>query len=255
MQVITDLNKIPDISATVVTVGAFDGVHTAHKKLIEFVVAKAKEIGGYSVVVSFDRHPNEITNDDEPLNDFFIITEIEEKIKLIAELGVDFLVLLKFNRSFSHLSYQEFIKDIIIDKLNAKTIVVGYNNSFGKDRDGNVENINAFAKKHNLGVEIFDQLIYEHNNVSSTVIRHSILAGEIELANKLLDYNYFIRGTIKGTVFEPANEDKIIPAYGVYQVAIGDNQYICDVGETIFINNLDTSISDDVTIEFIRRID
>lgn len=214
----------------VVTIGAFDGVHLGHKKIIETVVAEAKAIHGESVVVTFFPHPRTVLNPED--QNIQLITSQKEKFLLMQELGVDHLVVLPFTKEFAQLPYNQFIEEYILKHVHAKVLIIGYDHQFGKQREGDFSSLKALAEERNFTVKQISALGVQNLSVSSTRIREALFAGDIVLANKYLGHDYFISGKIvKGnrignTIgFPTANVNyddalKLLPSNGVYAVTV-----------------------------------
>ena len=214
----------------VVTIGAFDGVHLGHKKIIETVIAEAKAIHGESVIVTFFPHPRTVINPEN--KNIRLITSQKEKFFLMQELGVDHLVILPFTKEFSQIPYNKFIEDYIIKFVHAKVLVVGYDHQFGRQREGDFDNLKALANNLNFEVKQIPALDVQEYAVSSTRVRDALFIGDVKQANSYLGHDYFILGKIvKGnrignTIgFPTANvnfdeELKLLPANGVYAVLV-----------------------------------
>lgn len=214
------------IESPIVTMGSFDGLHLGHLIVINRLKQIARDVGGSSVVVTFDPHPREIIYPNEP--PIHILTTIDEKIKILESKGVDNLIVIKFDKVLASMPYEKFIKDIIVDKIGAKALFMGYDNHMGKDRKGSYDNILKLANKYGFEILRGDVLTYEDIDISSTKIRKSILDGKIGDANTLLGYPYSISGEIvhgdkigRQLGYPTANikmnsEKKILPPNGVY---------------------------------------
>lgn len=228
MKVIRGIENIKQIERAVATVGTFDGLHLGHRKVIDFVKQKTKEINGKSVVVTFWPHPRFALKKADNLK---LINTIDEKIDLLNSLGIDYLIIIEFNRDFANLTSHQFIKNILFDKLSLHTLVIGYDHQFGKNREGNFDKLKNCAAKFGFNIYKVEPLNVKDINVSSTKIRNALLSGNLQIANKYLDYNFFIIGkVIKGKKigskigFPTANiktdNYKILPNQGVYAVKI-----------------------------------
>lgn len=216
---------------TVLTVGTFDGVHEGHKALMETVVSKARERNARSVVVSFDPHPRDIINPGKDGID--LLTTLQERAEILDDMGIDLLVVIPFDRDFSLLSSEEFVRDVIYEKIGVSEFVIGYDHHFGRDRKGTIETI------ENLGTELgFDSYVVSKREmgdttISSTVIR-KVLAeqGDVVRASQLLGRAYRLNGIVihgdeRGrTIGYPTANlktegvNKVIPSNGVYAVTV-----------------------------------
>ena len=188
MQVVTNIQNFPKGLQTAVTVGVFDGVHIAHRLILDELKHKAKEHSAVSVVITFDKHPCEVIAPERYGKEVFLLTTLDEKIELFREIGIDYLVVLPFTKEFAKLSYSEFIEDIIVKNLNPKLFLVGFNHNFGNNRDGNFEKLQELAKKHGFQAEIFQEKYFDGQKISSSEIRKLIQNGEIQRANQLLGH-------------------------------------------------------------------
>lgn len=212
----------------VVTIGTFDGLHKGHQLVVNQLKQLANNIGGESVIFTFYPHPRVVTSPNE--NNLRLLTTKEEKIKLFEKLGIDHLVIYPFNKAFSELSYAEFVKTILHEKIGTECLIVGYDHRFGKNREGGYEYLKKCAEQYNFNVIRTDALSVEAEKVSSTKIREALENGEIKKANDYLGYNFTLNGTVvdgkklgRKLGFPTANikasdKYKIIPGYGVYAV-------------------------------------
>ena len=215
----------------VISFGVFDGVHIGHQALIQRLLNRAKELGVESVILTFDPHPALSTKGKAPPS----ITNIEKKIELLKSYGVDRVIVEDFNDQFSQLSPEEFVRDILVGKLHAKNIVVGYDCAFGKDRAGDKWLLLDLGDKYDVPVDIIEPYSLDGEAVSSTRLRNAIQQGDLEMAKKLLGRFYSISGVVvagKGVGHKigraTANiqtQNEVLPPYGVYAVkAIIDKQ-------------------------------
>ncbi|MBK3516656.1 bifunctional riboflavin kinase/FAD synthetase [Carboxylicivirga sp. N1Y132] len=210
--------------------GMFDGVHTGHRVLLGQLSDQAKAVGGESVVITFWPHPRMVLKQDADKLRF--LTSPEERTKLFAEIGIDHLVLIPFSLELAELTAEEFIKQILIDKLSIFHLMVGYNHRFGKGRQHNFEEYQGFAKKYNFSISMVEAVLTDGMQTSSTDIRNHLLSGEMEAANKILGYQFTISGRVVGGQqlgrrigYPTANVEveepyKLIPPDGVYAVKV-----------------------------------
>ncbi len=215
----------------VITIGNFDGVHKGHKELLKRTIEYADKNGGNSVAITFDPHPIRVIkkNGDPPL-----ITLNDQKIELIEAVGIDALVIIQFTSDFANLSSEDFIKKIMIDKIGMKTIIVGNDYSFGKNREGDINKLKELSVKYDFEMIVPDWVDIGNDwneRVSSTKVRELITDGKVHLAPKLLDRYYQIRGKVekgrnrggKLLGFPTANiklHDELCPLKGVYAVTV-----------------------------------
>ncbi len=212
---------------TVVTIGTFDGVHAGHQKIIERLVNEAKMSNLESVILTFFPHPRMVLQKD---SDIKLINTIEERKQILEKSGIDHLIIHPFTYQFSRLTALEFVRDILVNKLNAKKIIIGYDHRFGRNRTANIDTLKEYGKQFDFEVEEISEKDIEDVAVSSTKIRTALLAGEVEKANIYLQHPFVLAGTVvkgkelgKKFGFPTANlkieEDyKLIPKIGVYVV-------------------------------------
>lgn len=229
MKIHTDINRF-DAIKPVVTIGTFDGVHVGHQKVIARLKEYAREHGGESVIFTFYPHPRLVTRPGE--SDLRLLSTLEEKKKLFAQSGIDHLIIFPFTKSFSELTYSEFVKQILVDKMQTHCLVVGYDHRFGKNREGSFEYLKNCASQYGFIIEKLEALLIDEANVSSTRIRKALQEGETEKANRYLGYSYTLHGTVvegervgRKLGFPTANIEasdphKLIPGYGVYAVEV-----------------------------------
>ena len=194
MKVFNNIIEARNISHAVVTIGTFDGVHLGHQAIFNKMKALAHDIGGETVVVTFEPHPRQVLNIDSS-NLRFLCTP-EEKLKKFEEFGIDNVVIINFTKEFSRTPSEVFIKDYIIDHIKPAYIVVGYDHHFGKNRMGDFGLLNDLMHKYNFRVERVAAQDVENIAVSSTKIRHALSVGNVKSANRLLGYTYSITAEV-----------------------------------------------------------
>jgi len=280
MKVVNDTNEYCSDEPSVVTIGTFDGLHIGHKKIISGLIAKAKELKSKSVVITFEPHPRTVVSNNF---DIKILTTIDEKKKVLSEIGIDQLCIINFTKEFSKQTYKEFLENIIIEKNKAQHIIIGYDHKFGKDRNGDKNNLLELSEEKNIGVTIVSAKEVEDTIISSTKIREALLEGNIDLANKMLGRNYSLSGVVvEGTKrgrtlgfptanLEVGDKTKLIPQNGVYfvEVKVSSQEYygVLNIGLRPTFNNrvepiaevhilaFDKNIyGENITIEFIERL-
>lgn len=214
----------------VVTIGTFDGVHLGHQKVILRLQEFAKQHDGETIIFTFHTHPRLITSPNE--NNLRLLTTLNEKIKLFEKYGIDHLIIYTFDKSFSELSYSEFVEKLLVEKIGTHCLVVGYDHKFGKNREGGFDYLKKCAEKFKFEIERLDALLVEEDSVSSTKIRNALQNGEIEKANHYLGYQFTLHGTVvegkqlgrklgfPTANIEASDKNKIIPGYGVYAVKV-----------------------------------
>jgi len=225
MQVCFGIQQLPPINASVVTIGSFDGVHFGHQQIIKKVVAEAQKRQILSIVVSFEPHPRVFFNPQEKVP---LLTSTAEKGDLLANLGVDILLVMEFNADFANLSAEDYIADFLVKNLSPKLIVIGYDHHFGRQRRGNLDFLKNRSEFFAYEVEEIAPRDVDNLVVSSTKIRNFLSKKQIEQANKLLNHNFSLSGTVvKGQQighkigFPTANlsiaeSQKLVPPEGIY---------------------------------------
>ena len=222
--------EIPEIKKTlnaVVTVGSFDGLHPGHFKILDEVKNVVKDLKGSSYVITFEPHPRNVLSKDFGLR---ILTSLSEKIKILEEAGIENLVVLNFTKEFSQLTSDEFIRQIIFDKIGAAHMVIGHDHKFGKDRLGDVRKLSEVGKFYNFSVTDVPPESIDGEIISSSKIRTALAAGDLIIANKFLGRNYSLEGIVVAGMkrgrtlgfptanIQPDDLNKAIPKNGVYVV-------------------------------------
>lgn len=228
------LNDVKREQNTVLTVGTFDGVHAGHRAIVDTVVEKAKDRNARSVLVTFDPHPRNIINPGD--DGIRLLTTLQERCEILEELGIDRMVVIPFDRDFSLLSSEEFIRDIIYKQIGVSEFVIGYDHHFGRDREGTIETIEKLGKELGFDSYVVSKKEVGTKTVSSTAIRKAISnEGNVEQAAEFLERPYRLNGTVvhgdkrgKEIGFPTANikpehVNKIIPKEGVYAVKLRTN--------------------------------
>jgi len=227
MKIIDAMNSSEKKYVTAVALGNFDGIHIGHQYLLKSNIEKAKEENLKPSVLIFKNHTKTILKKDENFK-IDILTSFEEKIQLLKELGIEIVYVMDFNEQIMKLSPELFIKNILLDRLNAKLVTVGFDYRFGYKAQGDSNYLKELGKANGFVVNVIDPVYVEGEIVSSTIIRNLIINGYIEKANKLLGRNYCLIGTvIKGrsrgrklgfpTANIRLNDRYVIPKTGVYK--------------------------------------
>lgn len=254
---ILDFNSDNPIS---IIIGTFDGVHKGHQKIFNEFIKLSKKENLQSTLITFDPHPRKIISKD----DFKLITTLTEKISIIKKYNIDNIIIQNFNLEFSKISYMSFFENLLLKSLNVKLLVLGYDNHFGRNREGNFESIKKIEKKHDFKLIRLEALKENDVNISSSKIRNLIIDGDIYNANKFLGYTFFISGTVingnkigskigfpTANIFI-GNDDKLIPKNGVYAVDISVKgkiyNGISNIGFKPTLNEKNTNISLEVHI-------
>jgi riboflavin kinase/FMN adenylyltransferase len=217
----------------VVTLGNFDGVHLGHQKIFEKVKEEASKIHGEAVVITFEPHPLKVLSPERFLP---LLTPFRKKMMLIEKVGIETVLCLRFSLAFSEISPDEFIKNILVERVKVKKIIVGYNYRFGKEQKGDVQTLIQSGQPLHFEVEVVEALRIDQTIVSSSKIREFIQKGEVERASKLLGRDYPIIGkVIEGSKrghslgFPTTNleiSDELYPKTGVYAVEVVWNHQV-----------------------------
>ena len=219
----------------VVTIGTFDGVHIGHQKIVKRLVKIGKNNNLQSVVLTFFPHPRMVLQKDANIE---LINTIDEKAQLFENLGLDYLVIKEFTKEFSRLTALEFVRDILVNKLHVKHIIIGYDHQFGRNRTANITDLKEYGGIYDFKVTEITAQEVDEVTVSSTKIRNALKEGDIEIANAFLGYNFMLNGTIvkgkgigKQIDFPTANLQieeayKLIPKNGVYIVKSNINDKV-----------------------------
>ena len=242
-------------SPSILTLGTFDGVHKGHQKILKKLKYEAKKDNLKSIVLTFFPHPRTVLNPDFNLK---LINTIEERTRLFEKSEIDILITHPFDKNFSELSPDQFVKNILVNKLKIKKILIGYDHRFGKNRTAGFKDLKIFGLKY--GFEVIEISVEEKNKVSisSTKIRNSIIEGDIKTAKSYLGYDFSLKGEVVNgnaigrTIGFPTanlniNQDyKLIPKNGVYLIRTileGKKVYgMMNIGVKPTLKSKDTSI-------------
>ena len=230
MQIYRNINEYVKPQYPIVTVGTFDGVHIGHKMILERLSALAQEKGGEVVLLTFYPHPRKVLFQDSAQLE--MITSLDDKIALMKHFGVNHIVIQPFTIDFSKMEYEDFVKNILVEKLGVKTLVIGYDHQFGHQRKGSMQELEKMAPQLGFEVEEIPEQDIDAIAVSSTRIRNALKRGEVNIAAHLLGYDYRLSGrVIKGKQlgrtlgFPTANmqcndPDQLVPVNGIYAVMV-----------------------------------
>lgn len=228
MKIIEDFKNYTEKTPKVLSLGMFDGVHLGHISIINQLKEKAKEKGLQTALLSFWPHPRKVFNPNDELK---LLTTLEEKISLLEKSDIDLLFLKKFDEEFRNLTGEEFIRQILVEKLNAKSIIIGHDHVFGKNKSGNFELLQKLSTELGYEVAQLNAVKEGEFNISSTKIRNCLGNGNIIGANKMLGYHYSISGKVidgkklgRTIGYPTANleikELKLLPKKGAYIVEV-----------------------------------
>ncbi|MEO8148720.1 MAG: bifunctional riboflavin kinase/FAD synthetase [Bacteroidia bacterium] len=230
LKIYNSIDEFIPVNDAVVTIGTFDGVHIGHQKIISRLKEIASTINGEVVVLTFFPHPRMVLFPDD--HGLQLLNTMEEKKILLEKYGVDHLIIHPFSKQFSRLSSTEFVRDILVNKIGVKKLVIGYDHHFGRNREGSFNELTDLAPIYNFEVEQIPEQDVHDVAVSSTKIRNALLDGEVHIATEFLGYEYSLTGNVaegnkigRELGFPTANikveeNYKLIPANGVYAVRV-----------------------------------
>ena len=223
-------HSVEGLNNPALTIGMFDGVHLGHRSLLDAVIESARRLRGESVVITFEPHPRILLSSDS--SGLRFLTSLDEKISLLGDYGIDHLYVLPFTKELSRLSACQFVENILVKEFNTRHLVVGFDHRFGRQGEGSGESVGECASKFGFSLERVGAFVKDKLTVSSTIIRNLITEGELSEANKLLGYDYFLKGTVidgkrigRSMGYPTANlkpdySHKLIPSPGVYAVEV-----------------------------------
>ena len=230
MRVLRGLDQISGKQPCAVTIGTFDGVHLGHLKIINRLKETAARTGLCTTMVTFYPHPRFIVRGGtQPVK---LLTSQQEKLELLERSGLDQVLIIPFDESFSKMEYRDFIRDILVERLNVKQVIVGYDHAFGKNREGNFERLKELSRAFGFSAEKVEPFMLGDAIVSSSRIRELLKIGQVDAAADLLGRRYALFGSVvygakRGRTlhFPTANlqldyENKLLPENGVYAVEV-----------------------------------
>ena len=230
MQVHSLSQPLPAFRNAVVTIGTFDGVHRGHRLILDRMRSVAEEVGGETVIITFDPHPRNIVgmrSDPQPL-----LTTMPERINLLAKIGIDHLVIVPFTPAFAAMDPRDYVKDFLVARFHPHTLIIGYDHRFGRQREGDYHLLESLSETYGFQVRELDAQILRDAAISSTRIREALTEGRPEEATEQLGYPYFFSGLVRHgdkrgrTIgfptanLKPDDPAKLLPADGVYAVRI-----------------------------------
>ena len=229
MDVIRGSENIPEgLKGAFVTIGNFDGVHLGHRFIFGRLVEEARHEGRPAVAISFDPHPKMVLHPER--RPFYLITSPEEKIHLLADLGIDAFILIPFSLEYARTTAEEFVREILRERLRIRRILIGHDYTFGRGKEGNEVFLTEAGRRLGFEVEVMDAFCVGDIVISSTKIREALLAGEVRFAATLLGRPYNLAGRVisgnhRGVRlgFPTANiapDKELVPARGVYAVRV-----------------------------------
>lgn len=232
MNIYTDINEVPKDKNTVLSVGTFDGVHRAHRHIIEKITGIAGR-DFRSFIITFDPHPQEVLRTKVP--ELKLLTTTDEKLALLNSLRIENVLVIKFTMEFSKTSARDFYEKLVFEKIGLRDLVVGYDHGFGHDREGDLKMLYELGGELRFNVHRVEEIDVKGAPVSSTRIRKYLVDGKIENANELLGYDYSFEGVVaegdkQGRTLgfptvniKPLAANKVMPKDGVYSVRVNIN--------------------------------
>lgn len=228
MKVVTNLKKYTLTTPLALSIGMFDGVHRGHQSIFSKLRTIADEKGLSTAAFTFWPHPRKVFNPDDDLK---LLNTIEEKTYLIEKNGIDTLFLKEFDEAFRNLTGEEFVKQILVDKLNVQYLIIGYDHTFGKNKSGDFNLLEKMSAEYGFEVEQVEAVDFQDKHISSTQIRNALSEGDVKEANDMLGYVYSVSGKvvhgrkIGRTIGYPTanlevNPIKILPKKGAYIVDV-----------------------------------
>jgi riboflavin kinase/FMN adenylyltransferase len=262
-----------------VTIGTFDGVHLGHRKILEQITKSAHDLNCESLVLTFFPHPRMVLQEDTEMKQ---LNTLNEKIELLQNLGIDNLVIHPFDKEFSRLTAEEFVKEVLVDVFKIKKIIIGHDHRFGRNRTANIDDLITFGETYGFEVEQISAEAINQVAISSTKIRNALLEGDVELAADYLGYNYSLTGIVskgkqlgRSIGYPTANikieeSYKLIPHNGVYiaqsiingkvvygMMNIGTRPTVDGTNQTIEINFFDFNAdlyNQKITVSLLKRM-
>lgn len=256
MKIYEGLNDFLPIHNAVVTLGTFDGVHLGHQKILARIREIADEIKGETVLITFWPHPRLVLYPQE--HNIKLLTSFEEKASLLRKFGIDHLITIPFTTEFSQLRSEEFIRNVLVEKIQTKVLVIGYDHRFGKDREGGFDHLMANKGHYGFELEEIPREDIDHVSISSTKIRNALAEGKVDIARTFLGRDFELNGIIikgqqlgRSIGFPTANikilhDYKLIPGDGAYAVTacFDDKIYqgMLNIGNRPTINGLEKTV-------------
>jgi riboflavin kinase / FMN adenylyltransferase len=236
MQVHYNINQLPDFRNAVITIGTFDGVHLGHRQIINKLKDEARAANGETVIITFHPHPRKVVS--STILGIRLINTLDEKLELLEQLEIDHVVVVPFTDAFANQPAEEYVRNFLIDKFHPHTIIIGYDHRFGRDRTGDYLLLEKMAPAFGYQLREIPRHVLDEVSISSTKIREALLEGKIEVADKLLGYEFFFSGLVVDgdklgrklgyptANLKVQNDEKITPGNGIYAVyvSVGSQQ-------------------------------
>ncbi|NND93374.1 MAG: bifunctional riboflavin kinase/FAD synthetase [Flavobacteriales bacterium] len=229
MRIHTDIESIEGIQRPVLTIGTFDGVHLGHKVIIDRLNEIAAQENGESVLLTFHPHPRIVVQEAASIE---LLTTMDERLALLREAGLQHVIIHPFTKEFSRISALAYVRDLLVNQIGVHYAVVGYDHHFGRNREGDIHLFHELAEVYGFKVEEISAQTIKEVKVSSTKVRNALREGNLQMVRSYLGYDYSMKGTVvkgdgrgTGIGFPTANilpddQDKLIPAQGVYAVRV-----------------------------------
>lgn len=262
----------------VVTVGTFDGVHRGHQAILDYLLGRAERRHGTSTLLSFHPHPRSVVHDqDVPL-----LTTVEERARILEDIGLDRFVVVPFTTDFSELTAREYVRQVLVEGIGLQEIAVGYDHRFGQGRAGDVALLREMGEAHGFDVDVIPAHRVDDDVVSSSAIRDAVEAGDVDAARRLLGRPYRLSGTVERgegrgrtlgfpTANLSVNPQKLIPAIGVYATSVdlpggGTRPGMLNIGRRPTFDGMDVTVEvhlvdfdgdlygHTLTVQFVQRL-
>jgi riboflavin kinase/FMN adenylyltransferase len=238
MKIFWDIEHTTTGTGTILTLGTFDGIHRGHLQIIQRVVNRARETGHESALLTFEPHPQLVLRkeDHAPVR---LLTTIDEKIEALNTTRLDRLIVASFTHAFATMEPEQFVRSVLLERLNMKHIIIGHDHGFGRGRRGNQTVLETMSQEYGFDISVVDPITLSDTVISSTEIRTKLNAGVVEQANRLLGRPYTLQGQVvqgdgrgKNLGFptaniRPYNQYKLIPRPGIYtsRLSVGERVY------------------------------
>lgn len=260
MKVVSGLDKLESevFSDVAATIGSFDGVHLGHRKIISTLLEISEKMRLRPTLVTFEPHPQLVLGKRGPME---ILTTLDEKLDLLESSGIETVIVLEFNRQLASYPPEDFVRQILLEKLDMKALVIGYDHHFGKNRTGNTNLLEDMSSAEGFHFKVVPEFRIDGKTVKSTVIRDELKSGDFSSVREILGYNYWLSGKIvKGhgigktmgypTINLAVPPVKLLPKRGVYSTTVrfDDSSYsgMAYIGERLTFD--DTSLSVEVNL-------
>lgn len=228
MNIFYNIEEVPFLKESILTIGTFDGVHLGHKQIITKLLEESKEKGLRNFLITFEPHPQVvIQRADKP--EVYLITTIKERLEIFGELGVENILIIDFTSEFSKIEPEDFIRNYLY-KIGFQKLIIGHDHTFGKDRQGSIDTLKKLSEIDNFEIEQIPPFKLNEQTISSTIIRRLLKKAKINEANAMLGYKFFIKGKVQfgrgmgaQLGYPTANikttiSHKLLPSFGVYVV-------------------------------------